>query len=616
VISRSRAAVVAVIVLFVGGGLGPAVQAQAPARFQTVIEKNVPVTMRDGTIQYADVYRPNAPGRFPVLVHRTPYNKDSPGDVLSFGFSPERGYVVVNLDVRGRYASPGIYHPFMDHGWRTHWDGYDVVQWAAEQPWSNGRVGVFGGSYTGATAYQLAPTQPPNLEAMFTRESSADYFQEWVYRGGAFELWSLAWGLNTIGLNAVERMTASASTKTQISGSIRAMTGANAQKLYDRLPLWPVAEIQGVQGLSEWLDQWIKNWKDGPYWRQFNLGLMHHKVNIPIYHLGGWYDIFLAGTIKNYLGISERSQSSKARVSQKLIIGPWVHGPGNVGVPRQGELVFPNTDAANYAELRLRWFDHWLRGIDNGIMREPPVKIYVMGANYWRDECEWPLARAEYTPHYFNGGKSGSIKSLNDGTLSVAQPRVKEGADTFVYDPRKPVPTLGGNNLNMVNGPRDHRLADEMSLTYTSPVLKEDIEVTGPIKAVLFAASSAVDTDWTVRLSNVYPDGTSINIADGIIRAQFRESMTNPTLITPDKVYRYEVDLWASSNAFRAGHRIRVAVHSSNFPKYNRNLGTGKNYSTTTEMVVANNTIFRNEASASHIILPVIPNGSRPCTVP
>jgi putative CocE/NonD family hydrolase len=332
-----------------------------------------------------------------------------------------------------------------------------------------------------------------------------------------------------------------------------------------------------------------------------------------VYHVGGWYDIFLAGTLNNYTGIRSHGATPEARHNQKLIVGPWIQGPDNVGKVEVGEMNYPGADtypdgeALNYATLRRKWFDVWLKDMDTGFTKEKPVLLYVMGNNVWRFEDSWPLARAQDTLFYFHGGSSGSSASLNDGLLSMEKPADAQSPDSFKYDPLDPVMTVGGNTLFIPSGPRDNRQAEQRSLTYTSEVLNEDLEVTGPVTAVLYGMSSAVDTDWTVTVTDVYPDGRSMLVVDGIQRARFRDSQTDPTLIEPDKIYRYEVDLWATSNVFKAGHRIRVSVQSSNFPRWSRNLNTAESPETGARSVVALNTVFHDELRPSHVVLPVVP---------
>lgn len=573
---------------------------------EVVVEENVMVPMSDGTRLAADIYRPRAAGRYPALVERTPYDKKNSSEIQvgAHRFFAERGYVVVIQDTRGRYASDGVFYPNLDDAWLARRDGFDTVQWIAQQPWSNGKVGVIGGSQSGQTAYMIGPTQPPALTSMFVRESASDLHEEWFYRGGAFEHgFVTGWTGISFGSDILRRSLTGRELEAAL-GTLKAFAD-NRANFYWYLPLveFPVFKI--APGFRFYYD-WVKNANDGPYWWQQDVGLRHHLFQVPVYHLGGWYDIFLIGTIRNYLGIRDTGGPA-ARPNQKLVIGPWIHGPKNVGVTTVGALTFPGADAVQYNEIRLRWFDYWLKGLHTGVTDEPPVLIYVMGDNVWRTEERWPLAQTRYTTFYFHGGRSGSVDSLNDGTLSTAPPGATEHPDTFKYDPLDPVPTLGGNTLFIASGPQDHRDADARSLTYTSEVQGRDLEVTGPITAVLHAMSSAVDTDWTVRLSDVYPDGRSINIADGIVRARYRESRVAPTLLEPGKLYRYEVDLWATSNVFKAGHRLRVSVHSSNFPRWDRNLNTAESPELGATPQPALNTVFHDELRPSHIVLPVIP---------
>jgi hypothetical protein len=587
--------------------LPAAAQQQSAPRYKVITERDVMVPMADGTRLAIDIYRPDAPGKFPVLVERTPYDKTTSSEIQvgAHTFFAERGYAFLVQDTRGRFASEGEFYPFLDDGWLQNRDGYDTVQWIAQQPWSDGKVGVLGGSYTGQTAYMIAPTQPAALQAMFVRESASDLFDHWVYRGGAFELgFVAAWSTRTFGPDIVARAFPSAGrdgAKRRLDGAV-----ANQEKDFWHLPLATYPQLRWAPGWQYFYD-WVGHSKDGPYWWQQNVGLNHHRFQVPVYHLGGWYDIFLQGTIENFRGLRQNAGTALARDNQKLVIGPWIHGSTNVGKTEVGELRFPGADGVDYNGVRLKWFDHWLKGVDGGVTREPPILIYVMGANRWRAENEWPPARARFTPYYLRAGPAGSAATLYDGRLSVEPPIGAEGPASYAYDPRDPVPTLGGNTLFIASGPTDHRKADAGSLTFTTAPLAEDLEVTGPVKAVLYALSSTVDTDWVVRLSDVYPDGRSILIVDGVLRARYRDSMSEPSLITPDRVYRYEVDLWATSNVFKAGHRLRVGVTSSNFPRWDRNLNTAESPETGARPETAFNTIFFDPSRPSHILLPVIP---------
>ncbi len=579
-------------------------QSVSQPTYEVTVEKNVPVPMRDGTRLKADVYRPKAAGKFPVLLERSPYNKENSSEIQagSPAFFASRGYVVVIQDVRGRYASEGEFYPFRDDGWGPNRDGYDTVEWAAEQAWSNGKVGTFGGSYSGATQYRLAPTRPPHLRAMFVRQSSSDYHEEWVYRGGALELaFALHWALNHITLKNLPQLVSAE--KLPILKGVLEKGLEEIDSWYRHLPLNPFPLIEG---LSDWYNEWLAHPDDGPYWWQWNIALKHHEIDVPIYHLGAWFDIFQRGTIENFLGIKNRGRTPQTRQSQKLIMGPWIHGPTNMGVSKVGEVDFGPKAAVEINPLRLRWFDYWLKGIDTGIMSEPPVKFFVMGKNDWREAHDWPPEGVHYTRYYFHHGQSGSIASLNDGILSPDVPVGAEAPDSYLYDPANPVPTRGGGTLYIPGGPYDQQDVDILGLTYTTEPLSKAVEIAGPVTATLYALSSARDTDWVVRLSDVHPDGTSILVADGILRARYRESRARPSLLTPGQIYAFTVDLWSTSYLFQAGHRIRVAVTSSNFPRWDRNLNTGGAFGQEARGEVALNTIFHDRKYPSHILLPVL----------
>jgi uncharacterized protein len=573
------------------------------AEHEIIHEKDIDVPMRDGTILRANVTRPVGDGRYPALVERTPYNKEG-GSELAIGspeFFAQRGFAVVIQDVRGRFSSEGDFYPFRDDGAGVLRDGYDTVEWMAAQPWCDGNVGMYGGSYSGATQYRAALSRPPHLKALFVRESSADFYREWVYRDGAHELgFSLYWARVITATNLPHLVPASEVARQQ---ALFTTILADMPQWYERLPLHPVPFLEG---LSDWHNTWLEHPEDGPYWWNLGIDRSHDQIDVPIYHQGGWYDIFLAGTLKNYVGLRRRARSETARRAQKLIIGPWVHGSGNINKQTAGSYDFGETAAQNFNEMRLPWFDHWLKDQDTGCLDEPPVRLFVMGRNEWRAEADWPLPDTRYTPWYLHGDTSGSVASLNDGTLTATAPQGAETADSYVYDPEHPVATLGGNTLGIIDGVHDHIAADELSLTYTSQPLERELEVTGPVTAVLYAMSSAPDTDWVVRLEDVHPDGYVRNLCDGILRARYRNSFEQPELLEPGQVYRFDIDLWATSNAFLPGHRIRVAITSSCFPRFDRNLNTGGPIHREASSQVAINTILHDELRPSHIILPVI----------
>lgn len=549
--------------------------------------------MRDGTRLRADLYLPKGDGPFPTLVERTPYTKENSSEMRAGApqFFAERGYAVLVQDVRGRFKSEGRYIPFHDDGWGVNRDGYDTVEWVAAQPWCNGKVGTIGGSYSGATQYRMAPTRPPHLRAMYVRESSADYHGEWVYRGGAFELafmheWTVRWTYNNLARLAPP------AEYDRLKGILE-KANDEASSWLKQLPLNPNPL---VAGLDDWYNDFLSHPDDGPFWWRWNIERMHHEIETPMVHCGGWFDIFLIGTIKNYLGMKAKARTAEARHGQRLIIGPWVHGPLGTATSVQGEVDFGPAAIHDYNELRLPWFDYWLKGQNNGVLDQPPVELFVMGEDKWRSADTYPLPNTQQTPWYLH----------ESGKLNPAASAGAESADSYLYDPNDPVPTLGGNTLNIANGAYDQRPIEGRCLVYTSEPLPHDLTIIGPVTCILHAMSSAPDTDWVVRLTDVHPDGFSRYLCDGILRARYRAAQTTPTLLTPHQIYEFVVDLWATANTFKAGHRIRVAVTSSCFPRFDRNLNTGGPFGLEASGQAAINTIFHDAMRPSRILLPVV----------
>jgi putative CocE/NonD family hydrolase len=364
--------------------------------------------------------------------------------------------------------------------------------------------------------------------------------------------------------------------------------------------LWPVAR---------YVADYLRHPEDGPYWWAINLERQHTNVNIPMYHVTSWYDIFLRGGLAHFCGLRQHAMGAEAQARQKLLVGPWAHlfpytGPTSRGT---GDIDFGPHARIELHEMQLRWFDHWLKGLDTGILEEPPVKIFVMGENVWRDEQEWPLARTHYTPYYLHSqGQANSAGG--DGSLNPVAPG-EEPPDRFIYDPNDPVPTCGGNTLIIPMGVQDQRQVEGRQdvLVYTSAPLNAPLEVTGPVTMQLFAATSAPDTDFTAKLVDVRPDGYAQNLADGILRARYRESRLRPSSLTPGQVYALTIDLWATSHVFLPGHRLRLEVSSSNFPRFDRNLNTGEDQATGTRWQTATQTVFHDRRYPSHVVLPVIP---------
>ena len=378
------------------------------------------------------------------------------------------------------------------------------------------------------------------------------------------------------------------------------------------LPLKEFPHLKG--GLAPYFYDWIDHSQADGYWDRWRIEDRYDQLAMPALHIGGWHDIFLKGTLRNFQGMREQGPTNTVRRGQKLIIGPWHHG--TPGPEYSGQFYFgvmAGDAAIDVQGTHLRWYDYWLRGNDNGIMDEAPVRIFVMGDNLWRYAQEWPLARTQYVEYYLHSG--GRANTLNgDGNLSTDRP-ASEPPDAFFYDPRTPVPTRGGGLCCypgiIPGGAFDQRSIEARSdvLVYTSAALEKDMEVTGPVTATLYATSSATDTDFTAKLVDVCPCGCARNLTDGIIRARYRESMSTPQLIEPGDVYEYRIDLVATSNVFKAGHRIRVEISSSNFPRFDRNPNTGREPSEEVELRPAVQTVFHADRYCSYITLPIIPRG-------
>ena len=571
-----------------------------------VVEKNLAMRARDGVTLFADVYRPAVPGRFPVLVIRTPYDKSVDNALTETAYFPPRGYVVVVQDTRGRFASEGEFYPFLHEAT----DGYDTIEWAAGLPWSNGRVGTVGQSYMAVVQYQMAATRPPHLLAMCPVSGSTSYFENSIWRRGVFEL---AYRLKYFIMMGRETL--------MRRGLSDQLWPALADYLTDpndiRSPLKPEALRQlplqdwgeRLREAAPYCAEMLANSHYGPYWEQADLGRRFAAVSVPMLHVGSWYDMFQYDTVKMFRGLRTSAMTEQARRGQRLLMGPWAHLlPYSVPTSRgSGEIDFGPAARIDLHAIQLRWFDSHLKGIDNGLEQDPPVRIFVMGENTWRDETEWPLARTRFTPVYLSsGGKANSQQG--DGRLDMALPGAQP-SDTYVYDPADPVPTCGGTFIGLGNGVRNQSAVEERDdvLVYTGAMLERDLEVTGPVVLKLFAASSAPDTDFTAKLVDVRPDGYAQNIAEGVVRARFRESLEFPTLIQPGRVYEYTIDLWSTSHVFKAGHRLRLEVSSSNFPRYDRNQNTGHELGADAEIRPAQQTVFHDDRLPSHLLLPVIP---------
>ncbi|MGH7905955.1 MAG: CocE/NonD family hydrolase, partial [Candidatus Binataceae bacterium] len=455
----------------------------------------------------------------------------------------------------------------------------------------------------------LAPTRPPHLRASFPVSAPGDFYNNFAYHtGGAFELGWRVPNVIFMARNSIERLGIPELLK-RLEPELADVKDVLAQPLtdaaYRKLPLMYWADL--LKPAARYLSDYLRHPEDGPYWWSINVERQHPNVDVPMYHVTSWYDLFLYGTLRQYAGMRERAMSENTRSHQKLIIGPWAHiFPYTVPTSRgTGDVDFGPNALVDLHEIQLRWFDHWLKHLDTGILDEPRVKLFVMGEDSWRDEHEWPLARTRYTPFYLHGGRANGA---GGGGLSEIAPG-EEPSDNYVYDPADPVPTCGGNTLIISVGVQDQRRNANRRdiLAYTSEPLVSAIEATGPVIMKLYAASGAPDTDFTAKLIDVRPDGYARNLCDGIIRARYRESSFRPSLMSAGEIYEFTIDLWATSHVFFAGDRIRVEISSSNFPRFDRNLNTGEDCATGARWRPAAQTIFHDSRHPSHIILPIIP---------
>ena len=572
--------------------------AEVPPRNDIRVDNRVAIPMRDGVILYADVYRPVGDGRFPVLVSRTPYSTERfPAAYEAGVYFSRRGYVYVFQDVRGRHESDGRWEPFFD----DEKDGYDTVEWAAKQRWSNGKVGMQGGSYLGQNQWRAAQAAPPSLVTIFPSVASTSIYHDWITLNGAWRLsFNFGWGP----VRQESRIMQNPGPHT-----VDGLHAIHYDEVQRHLPLDTMQQLVGRN--ARFYNDWLANPDYNDYWKPLNVEEVFNKIAIPVHTFGGWFDIFSQGTLRGYVGMSHKGATELARRGSHIVIGAWGHG----STRKTGDIDFGPTAHVDEQALELRWYDSRLKGIDNGLDREPPVKLFLMGRNEWVLEHEYPLARTNYRPMYFaGGGKANTDKG--DGRLTWDKPSGPSASDRFRYDPNDPTPSVGGNNCcgtPTPAGPRDQRKIEARQdvLIYTSDVLQDEIEVTGPIKVVLHASSDAVDTDFVARLVDVYPDGTTYNMAEGMLRARYRESLSRPSLLQPGQVYRFEIDLVGTSVAFLKGHRMRVHVTSSHFPQFDRNPNTGAKFGATKEVRVAQQTVYHDSDRPSHILLPVIPPRKR-----
>jgi len=563
----------------------------AAEHHDVTVERNVAAKMRDGVTLRADIYRPKTEGKFPVLLVRTPYDKTGS---MGFGLrAAARGYVVISQDVRGRFESEGEWYPFKNESQ----DGYDTVEWAAALPYSNGKVGMFGGSYVGATQFLAAIAKPPHLAGICPTVTASNYHDGWTYQGGAFEQWFNESWATGLAENTMRR---------------RVESGPNPVAWTKILPLrgYPVLTAPEAENLAPYFTDWLAHPDFDAYWKQWSIEDHYAQIQVPVLSFAAWYDIFLGGSLKNFVRLKTEGGTEAAKRGQRLAVTVGGHA-GESSTGKVGAVEFGGKLPVDSDEVTLRWYDWLLKGEANGVEKEKPVRIFVMGKNEWRDEDDWPLARAKKTRYFLHS--SGAANGLaGNGSLSTVAP-AEEKPDQYVYDPSDAVPTIGGplccGPLPTGIGPEDQRPAEARSdvLVYTTPAFAKDTEVTGPVSLDLYVSSSAVDTDFTGMLVDVWPNGFAQNLTSGILRLRYRNSQEKPELANPGETYHIIVDLWSTSNVFLAGHKLRLEVSSSNFPRFDRNLNTGEEQARATRMIKATNVIFHDKAHPSALIFPIVP---------
>lgn len=561
------------------------------------LERGVPCRMRDGVTLYADVYRPAEGGPHPVILMRTPYNRGSAESDFAYthpSWYARHGYVVAVQDCRGCYASEGEWYPFRDEAA----DGYDTVEWAARLPGTTGKVGMYGMSYPGATQLLAASASPPSLTTICPAFTGSQYYEGWTYNQGALALAFVPWWATLLAAGAVGRRGDEETFARLVAGLLE------AGPLAWTLPLRDYAPLRGGEA-PYWRD-WLKHSTYDDYWRRWSIDEDYTRVRVPALHFGGWYDIFLSGTVKNFLGCRREAGGEAARRAQKLVIGPWVHTPW-APVAGQGA-----ADAGGRAvdDWQLRWFDQMLKGRETGVL-DAPVTLFLLDGG-WRDFDAWPPAGSRPVDWFLHsGGRANS--AFGDGTLST-EPPGDEPPDLYVYDPLAPTPSCGGHSCGPPGptplGPADQAPAERLNsvLVYTSAPLPRDLELVGDVSVTLHAASSALDTDFVARLCVVDETGCSTNLQEGILRARFRDSLGEPKPLVPGRVYELHIPLGPVGARVPAGRRLRVDVASSDFPQWDRNLNTGGRLGEEGPLaaIQATQVVLHDRAHPSRITLPVL----------
>ncbi len=538
------------------------------------------VPARDGVGLATDLYLPPGAGPHPALLVRTPYGKNQAGYTKQAGDWNARGYALVIQDCRGRGDSEGIFVPYLNEGP----DGHDAIEWIAGRPWSDGDVATLGASYGGRIQWSAALEKPPHLRAMISIVTPSDPFVE-APTSGQF-LMTLCW-------------------LWLVSGRVNQnIEGIDWMRVYEHLPLATMDEAAGFEN-RPWRESLMHPVRDA-FWEPLRYQHRMSEIDLPVMHISGWYDDEQVGTPLNFANMSAQAPSSRSRDLQRLVMGPWGHQVNTS--TKVDEVDFGPEALIDLIGHQAAWLDGVLgRGTEVG--ERARVRIFVMGANRWRDESEWPPARTRWMDYHLHSGGSANSR-FGDGRLGP-DPAGEEPPDVYVYDPARPVPFLTSPQSTQIGGADDYSAVEHRAdvLCYMTAELTEEVEVTGPVRLELYASSSAVDTDFTAKLIDVHPAGFCQRLCDGIVRASHRDGVDRSDPMVPETVYRFEVNLWNTSQVFGQGHRIRLEVSSSAFPKFDRNLNTGEPIATATRMERATNRVWHDAAHPSRLILPVIPAG-------
>ncbi len=628
----SRRKALAFVWMIICGGISvPTVgHGASEPNYEVVVEHDVLVPMRDGVKLSTDIYRPAVKGvvlteKVPTILQRTPYDKEGKGDIAIGHFFAARGYAVVIQDTRGRFKSEGVWHMLTDDGP----DGADICEWIGKQSWSNNKIGMIGTSYVGGTQHAAALLKVPNLVTVIPVDAMSNMGYQSMRNAGAFELrfWNWIFTRAAEGSRQVR--------DPQMKLVLEELADNRLHYLLNLPTRTGMTPLKFAPEYEAWLVEAMKHGGNDEFWAQNNI--IDHPdqyKDMPVFLVGGWYDSWDGNTSSNFKALSK---TIKGPVY--LTMGPWIHG--RQGQAAHGQVSFGDAAAiADSLAWRLEWYDHWLKGLDNSIGRSAPfatlVRIFVMGTGdgtqtaagllnhggYWRDEREWPLARTQYMKYYLQSNGTLSREVVSDTAASTS----------FTFDPANPVPTIGGNISSaegiMLQGAWDQRGNEQIwnaaepiplsarrdVLVFQTEPLAEDLEVTGEIEVKLWASSSAIDTDFTAKLIDVYPSspdfpgGFDLNLEDGIVRARFRDSLTKEVLMQPGEIYPFTIKLYPTSNVFKKGHRIRLDISSSNFPRFDVNPNSGEPLGDHRRIVVATNRVLHNQLHPSHILLPIIPS--------